>query len=250
MNSSIDLTIENSVAVLHLKNEKKLNALSEEFCNDIHSALNNIEQKAKVLIVHGIERAFIAGVNINEIDQFDFEQGYRSNFINEKWEALWHTKIPTIAAVSGYALGGGFEFCLMCDIIVAAENAKFGFPEINLGLMPGLGGTQLLPRLVGPKIASYLLLTSDYISAKEAFDLGIVNKVTSPENLLTTAQELASKIAAKPDISARLIKEAIRLSQNTGLDVGMQVERNYFRSLFATSDKNNNVKDFVNKHTK
>ena len=98
MNSSIDLTIENSVAVLHLKNEKKLNALSEEFCNDIHSALNNIEQKAKVLIVHGIERAFIAGVNINEIDQFDFEQGYRSNFINEKWEALWHTKIPTIAA--------------------------------------------------------------------------------------------------------------------------------------------------------
>lgn len=244
--SLIEFSIsESGVAILRLKNEKKLNALSVDFVAEIYDTLQDIEKKAKVLIITGGERAFAAGVDIHEIEKRNYEQAYAEGFIDKKWEAIWDVKIPVIAAVSGYALGAGFEICLMSDIIIAAQTAKFGFPEINLGLLPGMGGTQLLPRLVGTKIAMKLLLTADMISAEEAYEFGIVSSVVEPQNLLDEAQKLAEKIASKSIMSARLIKELVRTSQNAGLSAGMQIERNAFRSLFSTSFKKEGVRNFL-----
>lgn len=238
-----------SIATLRLKNSKKLNALSVDFVEQIFESLNDIDKKAKVLIITGEERAFAVGVDIKEIDKRNYEQAYLENFLDNKWDVLLNIKIPVIAAVSGYALGAGFEMCLMSDIVVASNTAKFGFPEIRLGLLPGLGGTQLLPRLVGTKIAMKLLLTADMISAKEAQDLGLVSQITDFRNLFKTAQSLAEKIAVMPTMSARLIKEMVRISQNSGMNTGMQIERNIFRSLFSTSFKRDNVENFLKKHS-
>lgn len=237
----------NDIAIFTLDNPKKLNALSSEFVSEIHEKLSGIEKKAKVLIVTGIERAFAAGVDVTEIDKHSYESAYLENFIDDKWETLLSIKIPVIAAVSGYALGGGFEFALMCDIIIASENAKFGFPEINLGIMPGIGGTQVLSRIVGPKIASELLLTGRYITAKEAKELKIVSHISENGKLIDDAMKLAEKIVEKSTISTRIIKEAIRMSQEVGLTQGMKSERQMFRSLFSTSSKAEGVKNFLNK---
>ena len=244
--SLVELSVSDAgIATLTLKNEKKLNALSIDFVDEIYSALLNLEKKAKVLIVTGGERAFAAGVDIREIEKRNYEHAYTESFIDKKWEAIWDVKIPVIAAVSGYALGAGFEICLMSDIIIATRTAKFGFPEINLGLLPGMGGTQLLPRLVGTKIAMKLLLTADMISAEEACELGIVANVVEPQNLLSEAHKLAEKIASKSTMSTRLIKELVRTSQNAVLSTGMQIERNTFRSLFSTSFKEEGVRNFL-----
>lgn len=243
----IEVEQKNDITVLKLNNPKKLNALSTSFVAEIHDALSGIEKRAKVVVITGGERAFAAGVDVREIDSHSYESAYLEGFIDDKWEALLNVKIPVIAAVSGYALGGGFEFALMCDIIVASEDAKFGFPEINLGIMPGMGGTQVLPRLVGPKIASDLLLTARNITATEAKALGIVSYISKNGQLLEDALKLAEKIAQKPVMSTRIIKDAIRMSQEIGLRQGMKMERQMFRSLFSTSSKNEGVKNFLNK---
>lgn len=245
---STDFKIEDSVAVLTLNNPSKLNALSTAFVEEIYDRLVDVEQKAKVLVILGSENAFAAGVNINEISPLSFEDTVLKEFLDYKWERVLNIKIPVISAVERYALGGGFELALSSDIIIAKENAKFGFPEVNLGLMPGLGGTQLLTRIVGVKKASELIMTGDFISAEEALRLNIISKIIpNSSDLKSEALELASKISKKPAVSLRIIKEAIQLSQNVGCSQGIKTERTMFRSLFSTSDKNKLIKEFLDK---
>ncbi|MBO6055581.1 MAG: enoyl-CoA hydratase/isomerase family protein [Alphaproteobacteria bacterium] len=245
---SVDFEINNSVAILTLNNPKKLNALNTNFVEEIYDHLFDVEKKANVLVIFGTEKAFAAGVDINEIDSLTFEKALIKEFIDYKWERILNVKIPVISGVEKYALGGGFELALASDIIIANENAKFGFPEVNLGLMPGLGGTQLLTRIVGSKKASELIMSGDFIDAKEALQLNIVSKVlSSSADLKREALNLAKKIAEKSPTSLRLIKEAIQLSQNTGCLQGIKIERNLFRSLFSTSYKEKLTKKFLKK---
>lgn len=242
----VDFKINNSVAILTLNNPKKLNALNTNFIEEIYNHLIDVEKKANVLVIFGTEEAFAAGVDINEIEALSFEQALLNEFIDYKWERILNIKIPVISMVEKYALGGGFELALASDIIIANENAKFGFPEINLGLMPGLGGTQLLTRIVGSKKASEFIMSGDFISAQEALQLNIVSKVLpSSADLKQETLNLAKKIAKKSPTSLRLIKEAIQLSQNTGCIQGIKTERNLFRSLFSTSYKEKLTKEFL-----
>ena len=243
----IKLDISDSVAVLTLDNPKNLNALGTGVINEIYEKVAGIEEKANVLLITGCGKAFAAGVDVTEINKLSFEEAFSQNFIDEKWEAVFNVKIPVIAAVSGYALGGGFELALMSDIIIASENAVFGFPEVNLGIMPGLGGSQFLTKIVGPKIASELIMTGRFITAREAFDLGIVSVITENDKLMQTAAESAKTIAEKSAVSVRMIKQAIRMAQNSTLSQGIINERNMFRSLFSTEAKRKNVAAFLNK---
>ncbi len=244
---SIDFKIKNSIATLVLNNPERLNALNSLVIEEIYNCLQDIEKQANVLVIFGCDKAFAAGVDIKEISELDYQQACETEFINYKWEKILHTKIPTIAAVSGYALGGGFELALACDMIICSEDAKFGFPEVKLGLMPGLGGTQLLTRIVGVKKASEIIMTGNFISANEAKKLHIVNKIVAKELLHNEVNELVANIASQSRLSIRMIKEAINLSQNMGCEQGIKVERNMFRSLFSSTDKKDRVSKFLKK---
>lgn len=241
----VSLSVENDIALLTIDNPRKLNALSISLMSEISEQLRDIEKRAKVLVITGTPKAFAAGVDIDEIADLSFDDAVQSDFINEHWEVIRNIKIPTIAAVRGYALGGGFELALMCDMIIASEKATFGFPEINLGLMPGMGGTQMLTKIVGTKIASQIIMTGEFISAERALQLKIVNEVVSDDKVLPTALDLAQKIAAKPAVSLKMIKEAILMSQNIGITAGTKIERQMFRSLFSTADKKQKVSEFL-----
>jgi enoyl-CoA hydratase len=247
---SVKLSISDSIALLTLDNPSKLNALSNDVMAQVHKNLSGIEQRASVLVITGCQRAFAAGVDVSAIASLTHEEAYLGDFIDHRWESVFNVKIPVIAAVSGYALGGGFELALMCDIIIASRSAVFGFPEVDLGIMPGIGGTQLLTRIVGPQIASEIIMTGDRLSAERARELGIVSRIVENHELLEKTMELAKKIAKKATMSTRMIKEAIRLSQNAGLLQGISTERLMFRSLFSTESKKNGLEEFLQRKNK
>lgn len=244
-----DLVYEDNIGILTLNNPSKLNALSSEFVLEIFHEISACKEDTKVLIVKSeCPKAFVAGVDIREIHEHSFESAYLEEFINDAWEVIADLKIPVIAAVSGYALGGGFELALMSDIIVASKKAVFGFPEVNLGIMPGMGGTQRLTRTVGPKIANELLMTGRFVRADEALRLGLVNYVMEDETTtMSKCMELAREIASKSTMSTRMIKDAVRVAQEVGLEQGIKFERQMFRSLFSTSFKKKGTEAFLNK---
>ena len=244
---SVDLSIQNKIAILTINNPHNLNALSSEVMNKISDLLYGIEKSANVLIIFGTSKAFAAGVDIEEINSLSFEEAYTRNFIDNRWESIRYVPIPVIAGVSGYALGGGFELALMCDIIIASENAKFGFPEINLGLMPGMGGTQMLSRIVGTKKATEIIMTGEIITANEAKNLNIVSRVVDNNKLSAETVSFATNLSQKSYISLRMIKESIKNSQNVSLNEGISIERQMFRSMFATESKKQGVQNFINK---
>jgi enoyl-CoA hydratase/carnithine racemase len=212
---------------------------------EINEKICDIDLRAKVLIITGCKKAFSTGVDISEIKNHSSESACLNNFIDYRWECIFNVKIPVIAAVSGYAIGGGFELALMCDIIIATENAKFGFPEVNLGLMPGMGGAQLLPRIIGPKLTSEIIMTGDLLSSQRAKELKIVSLVVNDDELMQKTMEFALKISQKSLPSLKMIKDSIRLSQNSTLNQGIKNERLMFRSLFSTNDKKEKVAKFL-----
>ncbi|MDR2766559.1 MAG: enoyl-CoA hydratase/isomerase family protein [Holosporaceae bacterium] len=241
---SIKISIRDSVALLTLDDDARLNALSDDLMERIHVELSRVEERASVLVITGGPKAFAAGVDVSEIASRSHEEAYLGNFIDHRWESVFNVKIPVIAAISGYALGGGFELALMCDIIIASRSAVFGFPEVNLGILPGIVGTQLITRIVGPQIAAEIMMTGDHLSAERALELKIVSRVVEDHELLEKALELAAKIAGKSVLSTRMIKEAIRLSQNVGLLQGIKMERLMFRSMFSTDSKKTGLEKF------
>jgi enoyl-CoA hydratase len=216
--------------------------------SELVSALEELdrEEAVKVIILTGGERTFAAGADLVEMSQatpVDLVLGRRF----ELWDRIRKISKPIIAAVSGYCLGGGNELAMNCDLIVASETATFGQPEVNVGIIPGAGGTQRLPRVVGKYKAMEMILTGKSISADEAYRIGLVNHVVPPESLMEEAKKIATDIASKPPISIRSAKEAILKAQDTTLEVGLEFERKAFYMLFATEDGKEGMKAFLEK---
>jgi enoyl-CoA hydratase len=237
-----------AIAIVTLNRPQQLNALSYGLVKELALAMEAMDQdrEVRVIIVTGGEKVFAAGADIKEMaDAGPFDERVQGRLAFR--DRINKITKPVIAAVSGYALGGGCELALSCDIIVASETARFGQPEINLGTIPGSGGTQRLTRLVGKYRAMEMVLSGEYIEAAEAERLGLVNKVVPVEFLLEEAKEIAEKIAAKPPLAVKFAKESIIKALNTPLDEGLEFERKSFCLLFSSEDRREGMKAFLEK---
>jgi enoyl-CoA hydratase len=249
MPNTVLVTREPPIAIVQLNRSDVLNALNEELMDELVGELAALDadDAIRCIVLTGNERAFAAGADIKETFINATPVTMLEQDLTTKWEAIRRVRTPIIAAVSGYALGGGCELAMTCDIIVASETAQFGQPEINLGIIPGAGGTQRLTRTVGKYVANELILTGRRVKADEAKAIGLVAQVYPAASWLEDAKALARTIAEKPPVAARLATEAVDLAWNATLDAGLEFERKAFYLLFATEDKKEGVDAFVNK---
>jgi enoyl-CoA hydratase len=237
------------VGVVTLNRPKQLNALNAKLMQELAQALHayDADQGIGAILITGNEKAFAAGADIAAMKDFSYMDAYMADYITRDWEHLRRIRKPVIAAVSGYALGGGDELALMCDIVIAADNAKFGQPEINLGVMPGAGGTQRLPRAVGKAKAMDMCLTARTMDAQEAERAGLVSRVVPADKLQEEALAVAQKIASYSLPVAMMIKESINRAYETPLSEGVLFERRVFHSQFALEDQKEGMAAFVEK---
>jgi enoyl-CoA hydratase len=236
------------IALIQLNRPKELNALNPQLMGEVRDALLQLDKndQVKVIIITGNEQAFAAGADIKQMaDKSAVDMHIMDQF--STWDQIRKTKKPIIAAVSGFALGGGCEFVMTCDMVIASETAKFGQPEIKIGTMPGAGGTQRLTKAVGKAKAMEMILTGRFITAQEAHFYGLVNKVVPVEMYMHEATELAKEIAQMPAIAVQLAKEAINRSFETQLDEGLMFERKNFYLTFASEDQKEGMKAFIEK---
>jgi enoyl-CoA hydratase len=236
------------VALVELNRPKELNALNHQLMTELLAALQQLDKNdhVRVIILTGNEKAFAAGADIKEMaDKTAIEMQLMDRFTT--WDQIRKTKKPIIAAVSGFALGGGCELAMMCDMIVASETAKFGQPEIKIGTIPGAGGTQRLTKAVGKAKAMELILTGRLLSADEAHFYGLANKVVPVEMYLNESLQLAKEIAQMSPVAVQLAKEAINRSFETQLDEGLAFERKNFYLTFASEDQKEGMKAFIEK---
>jgi len=249
MPNTVITTKEAPIATVQINRPDVLNALNEEVLDELVKELTALDEDdgIRCIVLTGNERAFAAGADIKENFVTATPVSMLKQDLTTRWEAIRRIKTPIIAAVSGYALGGGCELAMICDIIVASETAQFGQPEINLGIIPGAGGTQRLTRAVGKYRANELILTGRRVKADEAKAIGLVAQVYPAASWLDDAKALARTIAEKPPVAARLATEAVDLAWNSTLDAGLEFERKAFYLLFATEDKKEGVDAFVNK---
>jgi enoyl-CoA hydratase len=236
------------VRLVQLNRPKALNALFTPLITELNHALHaaDNDQSIGAVVVTGSEKAFAAGADIREMKNKSFSDVYGNNFI-ENWNQSMKIKKPVIAAVNGYALGGGCELAMMADIIYAGEKAVFGQPEIKLGVIPGAGGTQRLPLLIGKSRAMELVLTGRNFSAQEALQWGLVNRVVEPSKLVEEAVETAAEIASLSPLAVKAAKEAVNEGYEMGLSNGLNYERKLFHSLFGTQDQKEGMTAFVEK---
>lgn len=239
----------NKVATITLHRPQALNALSNQLIEELGAALDDLESddSVHVIILTGSEKAFAAGADIKEMKDKTFVSAYREDFITKGWERVSQCRKPIIAAVSGFALGGGNEVAMMCDIIIASDTAKFGQPEITLGIIPGAGGTQRLTRAVGKAKAMDLCLTGRMMDASEALAAGLVSRVVTSADLMTEATKTAEKIASFSPTTVMLAKESVNKAFETTLKEGINFERRLFHSTFATNDQKEGMAAFVEK---
>src|SRR2546427_9638746 len=249
MPDTIVVTREDAIATVQLNRPQVLNALNAQVLTELGQALRELDddRTCRCIVLTGNEKAFAAGADIKEAFVGATPVTMLAQDLVAKGDIIRRIKTPIIAAVSGYALGGGCELAMICDIIVASETAQFGQPEINLGIIPGAGGTQRLTRTVGKYVANELILTGRRVKADEAKAIGLVAQVYPAASWLDDAKALARMIAEKPPVAARLATEAVDLAWNSTLDAGLEVERKAFYLLFATEDKKEGVDAFVNK---
>lgn len=246
--SYIIVTIEEQFAIVQFNRPEVLNALNIKLMTELVDVLERLDKDdgIRAIILTGNEKAFAAGADIVEMaDASAAEMLLRDQF--SRWDRIRKIKKPIIAAVSGFALGGGCELAMVCDVIIASESARFGQPEINLGVIPGAGGTQRLTRAVGKYKAMEMILTGRFIQADEALRYGLVNKVVPVEYYLQEAKSFAREIASKPPIAVRLGKEAVLKSFDTTIESGLEFERKNFYFLFATEDQKEGMKAFSEK---
>lgn len=240
-----------NLAIVYVNRPEALNALNYATVQDLQQAFAQLENNDEidVIILTGAgEKAFVAGADIGSMKDFEPLEGKEfASFGQKVFAEIENNKKPVIAAVNGFALGGGCELAMACDIRIASEKAKFGQPEVNLGVIPGFAGTQRLPRLVGKGIAKELIYTADIIDAQEALRIGLVNKVVPADKLLDAAREMAQKIAAKAPIAIRLAKQAINEGLEMDVDRGYAHEANCFGFCFATEDQKEGMSAFLEK---
>ena len=237
------------VGVITLNRPKQLNALNDQLMEELGHALKGFDADSAIgcMVITGSEKAFAAGADIGAMASYSFADVYKGDFITRNWEQIRSVRKPVIAAVSGFALGGGCELAMMCDFIIAAENARFGQPEIKLGIIPGAGGTQRLPRAVGKAKAMDLALTGRLMDVTEAERAGLVSRVVPLEKLMEEALGAALMICDYSQIATMAAKESVNRAFESSLNEGVLFERRLFHSLFATSDQKEGMDAFVNK---
>lgn len=240
---------QDAVAILTLNRPKALNALCAALIKDLGDALDQLEadEAISVIVLTGSEKAFAAGADIKEMKDKTFVEAYSENFITDGWERVSQCSKPIIAAVSGYALGGGCEMAMMCDFIVAADNAKFGQPEVTIGTIPGAGGTQRLTRLIGKSKAMDMCLTGRMMDAEEAERAGLVSRVYPVADLKDEAIKIAQTIASLSRPVVRLAKDSVNAALETTLSEGVKLERKLFYASFALDDKFEGMSAFAEK---
>mgnify|MGYP001009944239 CR=1 FL=1 len=252
--NTIQLDIkDNNVWVLTIKRPEALNALNAQVLSEMADALRQIGEinfeNARVLVITGSgEKAFVAGADIKELAELDSE---RAHAFAQRGQSIFHElnllKIPVVAAVNGFALGGGMELALACDFIVASENAKFGLPEVSLGLIPGFGGTVRLARAVGIRKARELTYTGDIITAQEALSLGLVNRVVPAAELMNAVMKIVSTISSRGPIAVAAAKKSINQAYEVDIEEGQRIESGHFAELFATEDVREGTRAFIEK---
>ncbi|MEG2630936.1 MAG: enoyl-CoA hydratase [Comamonas sp.] len=237
------------VGVITLNRPKQLNALNEQLMTELGAALQAFDADEKIgcVIITGSEKAFAAGADIGAMAKYSFVDAYKGDYITRNWETIRGIRKPVIAAVSGFALGGGCELAMMCDFIIAADNAKFGQPEIKLGVIPGAGGTQRLPRAVGKAKAMDMALTGRMMDATEAERSGLVSRVVALDKLMDEALGAALQISNFSQIAVMAAKESVNRAFEGSLSDGVMFERRLFHALFATQDQKEGMDAFVNK---
>ncbi len=246
----INVTTEaGKVGVITLNRPKQLNALNSQLMVELGQALKAFDADPAIgcMIITGSEKAFAAGADIGAMATYTFADVYRDDYITRDWETIRSIRKPVIAAVSGFALGGGCELAMMCDFIIAADNAKFGQPEIKLGIIPGAGGTQRLPRAVGKAKAMDLALTGRMMDANEAEKAGLVSRIVALDKLMEEALGAALMICDYSQLATMAAKESINRAFESGLADGVMFERRLFHALFATEDQKEGMDAFVNK---
>ena len=237
------------VGVVTLNRPKALNALNAKLMQELGQALQAADADAGTgaIVITGNEKAFAAGADIGVMKDYGYMDAFMGDYITRDWEHIRRVRKPVIAAVAGYALGGGCELALMCDIVIAAETARFGQPEINLGVMPGAGGTQRLPRAVGKAKAMDMCLTARMMDAAEAERSGLVSRVVPAEKLMEEALAVAAKIAGYSAPVVMMLKESINRAYETTLSEGVLFERRLFHSMFALEDQKEGMAAFLEK---
>jgi enoyl-CoA hydratase len=239
------------VALITLNRPKAFNALSDDLMNELTQALDAVEadESIRAIVLTGGEKVFAAGADIKGMKDYSYMDAYKSNFITRNWERASRCRKPVIAAVAGYALGGGCELAMMCDFILAADTAKFGQPEIKLGILPGAGGTQRLTRLVGKSKAMELCLTGRLMDAAEAERAGLVSRIVPVASLLEEALKAAETIAGFSQPAVMMTKECINRAYESSLAEGLLFERRTFHAVFATEDQKEGMDAFSGKRT-
>ncbi|MDM0050556.1 enoyl-CoA hydratase [Variovorax sp. J22R115] len=247
---NIEVRVEaDKVGIVTLNRPKALNALNDALMTELGQALKAFDADPAIgcVILTGSERAFAAGADIAAMAKYSFLDVYKGDYITRNWEIIRQIRKPVIAAVSGFALGGGCELAMMCDFIIAADNAKFGQPEIKIGVIPGAGGTQRLPRAVGKSKAMDMALTARMMDATEAERAGLVSRIVPYEKLAEEALGAALAIANFSQVAVMAAKESVNRAFESGLSDGVMFERRLFHALFATADQKEGMEAFISK---
>ncbi len=248
---TLEIATEGHVRTITLNRPKALNALSSNLTRELSEALIIAEQDDKVrcVILTGTAKAFAAGADIKDLQNQTYLSMYKTDLFDLHWESVARFRKPIIAAVAGYALGGGCEIAMMCDFIIAADNARFGQPEITLGVMPGAGGTQRLVRAIGKSKAMDMCLSGRMMEAQEAHQCGLVSRIVPLDDLMSETQRIAVKIAAQSMPIAMMTKETVNTAFETSLSQGIRYERRLFQAMFTTHDQKEGMEAFVEKRT-
>jgi enoyl-CoA hydratase len=247
---NIDIRTEGGqVGIITLNRPKSLNALNGQLMDELGAALQAFDADPAIgcMVITGSEKAFAAGADISAMAKFNFSDVYQNDFITRNWETIRSIRKPVIAAVSGFALGGGCELAMMCDFIIAADNAKFGQPEIKIGIIPGAGGTQRLPRALGKSKAMDLVLTGRMMDAHEAERAGLVSRVVPLDKMMDEALGAALMVCGYGQLAVMAAKESVNRAFESGLSDGVMFERRLFHGLFATADQKEGMDAFLNK---
>jgi enoyl-CoA hydratase len=242
-------TVEGRVGLITLNRPKALNALNDQLMDELGDALTGFDADENIscIVITGSEKAFAAGADIGMMAKYSFTDVYKGDYITRNWETIRRIRKPVVAAVAGYALGGGCELAMMCDFIIAADSAKFGQPEVKLGIIPGAGGTQRLPRAVSKAKAMDLCLTARMMDAAEAERAGLVSRIVPAEKLLEETMAVAKTISEMSLPVIMMVKESVNAAYEISLNEGVHLERRLFHSCFATEDQKEGMAAFVEK---